>query len=273
MRAREGSGEAGTPRPRPVIPLRDENPTADTSTMTFIVLALNALAWFWVQGMGSQPQLAASVCELGAIPAELLGTRPPGTTVPLGPGIQCTLEGPHWETVISSMFLHGGWFHLIGNLWFLYIFGDNVEDSMGTLRFGVFYLLCGVGAAAAQIASNPTSPIPMVGASGAIGGVMGAYAVLYPRVPVHMLIFIGFYVTRVVVPAWIMLGYWFLVQVLGGLPTLASDVGGVAFWAHVGGFLAGIALLPLFRDPVRIEAHRLRQLGVLRGGSPWSRSE
>jgi len=255
-----------------VIPLRDENPAATTSAMTFIVIGLNALAWFLVQGMGREPHLATSVCELGAIPAELLGTRPPGTIVPLGPQLHCVLEGANWQTVLTSMFLHGGWFHILGNLWFLYIFGDNVEDSMGPLRFAAFYLLCGVAAAAAQILSNPSSSVPMVGASGAIGGVMGAYAVLFPRVPVHLLVFIGFYVTRVVVPAWIMLGYWFLLQVLGGLPSLASDVGGVAFWAHVGGFLAGVLLLPLFRVPERVEAHRRRALAHLEGESLWSRS-
>jgi len=252
-----------------VIPLRDDNPTTTTSVMTFIVIGLNVLAWFLVQGMGRNPELAASVCQLGAIPAELMGTRPPGTAVPLGPQLSCILESPNWQTVLTSMFMHGGWFHIIGNLWFLYIFGDNVEDAMGPLRFAAFYLLCGVAAALAQVASNPSSAVPMVGASGAIGGVMGAYAALYPKVPVHMLVFIGFYITRVVLPAWILLGYWFLIQVLGGLPSLSSDVGGVAFWAHVGGFVAGIALLPLFRDGERVEAHRLRYLAKTRGDSTW----
>ena len=241
--------------------------------MTFTVIGLNVLAWFLVQGMGRDPQLAASVCEMGAIPAELLGTAPPGTAVPLGPRMHCILEGPNWQTLLTSMFLHAGWFHILGNLWFLYIFGDNVEDSMGPLRFAAFYLLCGVAAALAQVASAPYSGVPMVGASGAIGGVMGAYAMLFPRVPVHMLVFIGFYFTRVVVPAWLMLGYWFLIQVLGGLPSLSSDVGGVAFWAHVGGFVAGVLLLPLFRDHERVAAHRRRTLEKLRGESPWSRSE
>jgi membrane associated rhomboid family serine protease len=154
------------------------------------------------------------------------------------------------------MFMHGSWFHILGNLWFLYIFGDNVEDSMGSLRFALFYVLCGLAAVAAQTASSPSSAVPMVGASGAIGGVMGAYAVLYPRIPVHLLVVLGFYVTRIVVPAYLMLGYWFLLQVLGGIPTLDSEGAGVAFWAHVGGFLAGVALILPFRNGRRIEAHR-----------------
>jgi membrane associated rhomboid family serine protease len=116
--------------------------------------------------------------------------------------------------------------------------------------------LCGIAAALAHIASSPDSAVPVVGASGAIGGVMGAYAVLYPRAPVHMLVTLGFYFTRIVVPAYLMLGYWFLLQILGGLPSLHGAGSGVAFWAHVGGFAAGIALLPVFRDPARVEAHR-----------------
>jgi membrane associated rhomboid family serine protease len=127
---------------------------------------------------------------------------------------------------------------------------------MGPLRFLVFYVLCGLAAVAAQVLVSPASAIPMVGASGAIGGVMGAYAVLYPRAPVEMLVILGFYVDRIVVPAVVMLGYWFLIQLLGGIPTLASEGGGVAFWAHIGGFLAGVVLVLVFRSRTRTEAHR-----------------
>jgi membrane associated rhomboid family serine protease len=134
-------------------------------------------------------------------------------------------------------------------MWFLWVFGNNVEDSMGHVRYVLFYLICGLGAAAAQIAVNPASVLPMVGASGAISGIMGAYIVLYPRVRVHMLIFLGFFITTIAVPAWAMLGYWFLLQILGGLPTLAAESGGVAFWAHAGGFVAGMVLIWLFRNP------------------------
>jgi membrane associated rhomboid family serine protease len=152
------------------------------------------------------------------------------------------------------MFMHGGWFHITANMWFLWIFGNNVEDAMGPARFASFYLLCGVAAAALQIGANTESVVPMVGASGAIGGVMGAYIVLYPRVHVHLLIFLGFFVTTVAVPAVFMLGYWFLLQLIGGFGS-AGAKGGVAFWAHVGGFAAGGALVMLFRKPELLHRH------------------
>jgi membrane associated rhomboid family serine protease len=145
------------------------------------------------------------------------------------------------------MFMHGGWIHLIGNLWFLWIFGNNVEDSTGKIRFFLFYLICGIAAALAQSFASPRSPIPMVGASGAISGVMGAYILLYPRVRVHMLIFLGIFITRIAVPAYFMLGYWFLLQILGGVVGYTEE-GGVAFIAHAGGFVAGMLLIFLFRD-------------------------
>ena len=240
-----------------MFPIRDDNPTLSRSIVTIAIVALNALAWIFVQGLGSEAALVKSVCELGAIPGELLGRVAPGTRVPLGPGIACTIAAePNWLTAFTHMFLHGGWFHLVGNLWFLWVFGDNVEDAMGGARFVVFYLLCGLAAFAAQAATNPSSAIPMVGASGAIGGVMGAYARLYPRAPVHLLVIYFVWVNRTVVPAFVMLGYWFLIQILGGIPALASEAGGVAFWAHVGGFLAGVLLVPAFSDPARVEAHR-----------------
>jgi membrane associated rhomboid family serine protease len=240
-----------------MFPLRDENPTLSASWATLVLIAANGAAWFFVQGLGTEPALSHSVCTLGAIAGELLGTLPPGTQVQTGPNTVCVLTGdPNWITPLTSMFLHGGWFHLIGNLWFLAVFGDNVEDSMGAVRFVVFYLVCGLVAVAAQLLANPASPVPMVGASGAIGGVMGAYAILYPRVPVHMLVFLGFFFTRIVVPAYLLLGYWFLLQILGGIPTVGGPGVGVAFWAHVGGFVAGVVLVFAFRDPQRVEAHR-----------------
>ncbi len=222
-----------------------------------VLIGANAAAWVLLQGLGTEPALVRSICELGAIPGELLGNLAPGTEVLLGPGLACRIEAePNWPTAISSMFLHGGWFHLLGNMWFLWLFGDNVEDAMGRVRFVVFYLLCGLAAVAAQMASNPNSATPMVGASGAIGGVMGAYAILYPKVGVHILLVLGFYVDRVVVPAWLMLGFWFLLQVMGGLPALSSEGGGVAFWAHVGGFVAGVVLIFPFQNEHRLAAHR-----------------
>ena len=178
------------------------------------------------------------------------------------------------------MFLHGGWLHLLGNMWFLWLFGDNVEDAMGHVRFAVFYLLCGLAAFAAQALADPTSAIPMVGASGAIGGVLGAYARLYPRARVHVLGLFFIFVRRFVVPAVVVLGYWFLLQVLSGLPALGSPAaGGVAFWAHVGGFLAGLVLVGLFSTPGASRLHRLHGLGAVpthereRDGSATSASE
>jgi membrane associated rhomboid family serine protease len=239
-----------------MFPIRDDNPTLTRSFVTIALVGVNVLVWAFVQGLGTEPALSKSVCELGAIPGELLGRAAPGTKVPLAPGFVCAIDaGGDWRTAFTHMFLHGGWFHLVGNMWFLWVFGDNVEDAMGGFRFAVFYVLCGLAAFAAQMAAGPGSVIPMVGASGAIGGVMGAYARLYPRAPVHLLIIFFFWVDRVVVPAYLMLGYWFVIQVLGGIPALASEAGGVAFWAHVGGFLAGIALVPLFASPARVAAH------------------
>jgi membrane associated rhomboid family serine protease len=239
-----------------MFPYRDDNPTLATPVITFLLIGLNAAAWILIQGMGSEPLLSRSVCELGLIPGEYLGRVAAGTTLPMSPTTTCVLGESQWFTPLSSMFLHGGWFHLIGNMWFLWVFGNNVEDSMGHVRYLVFYLLSGLAAAAAQTVLNPASAIPMVGASGAISGVMGAYVVLYPRVRVHMLVVLGFFITRVAVPAFLMLGYWFLLQILGGLPSLGEERGGVAFFAHAGGFLAGALLILVFRDPELVARHR-----------------
>lgn len=239
-----------------MFPLRDDNPHFLTPYVTYSIIALNILGWIFLQGVGNHAAVAASVCTLGLIPGELLGTLPAGTSFPIGPNAACVLTGEaSIHTLLSHMFLHGGWMHLIGNMWFMWVFGNNVEDSMGHGRFIVFYLLCGLAAAGLQILSNPDSGVPMVGASGAIGGVMGAYILLYPRVQVHMLIFLGFFVTTIAVPAVYMLGYWFLVQMVGGLGSLGGRGGGVAFWAHVGGFVAGGLLVLLFRDPKLLAKH------------------
>lgn len=231
-----------------MFPYKDENPTYLEPIVTVGLIALNVLAWVFVQGLGASEPLVRSVCELGLIPGEVLGTAAPGTIVPLGEGLRCVIadETRHW-TVLSSMFMHGGWLHLIGNMVFLWVFGNNIEDSMGHGRFVVFYLICGVAAAAVQIVVSPRSVVPMVGASGAISGVLGGYLLLYPRVRVHTLVFLGFYATTIALPAYVMLGYWILLQFLGGIPALAGvEEGGVAFWAHIGGFGAGMLLIRLF---------------------------
>ncbi len=238
-----------------MFPIRDDNPHFLTPLVTWSIIGLNVAAWVFVQGLGTDPALGTSICNLGLIPGEVLQTVQPGTSFPISQTLLCIVDPePNWLTPVTSMFLHGGWFHILGNMWFLWIFGNNVEDSMGHGRFVVFYLLCGLAAAFAQVISSPASPVPMVGASGAIGGVMGAYVVLYPRVHVTLLIVLGFYVTTVVVPASFMLGYWFLIQLVGGAFAPAEG-GGVAFWAHVGGFAAGAALVFLFRNPKLVARH------------------
>jgi len=238
-----------------MLPIRDENPQLDVPWVTFILIGMNVAAWILLQGLGTEPTLTRSICQLGLIPGELLGTVEP---LPAGRNLACPVDGEgSWITPVMSMFLHGGWLHLIGNLWFLWIFGGNVEDAMGHGRFVLFYVACGLAAAAAQVFANTASPIPMVGASGAIGGVMGAYIVLYPRVHVHLLLILGFYVGTVAVPAVAMLGYWILVQFIGGLASSAAS-GGVAFWAHVGGFGAGALLVMLFKDERLLARHPYR---------------
>jgi membrane associated rhomboid family serine protease len=238
-----------------MFPYRDDNPTLGTPVVTLLIIAVNVAVWILVQGMGQDPALARSVCELGLIPGEFLGRVAPGTSLPLSPGEVCVLGVErHWFAPLTSMFLHGGWLHLIGNMWFLWVFGNNVEDSQSHVRFLIFYLLSGLAAAATQTLVNPNSLAPMVGASGAISGVMGAYVILYPRVRVHMLVFLFVFVTRIVVPAYLMLGYWFLLQLLGG--SMATGEGGVAFWAHVGGFIAGAVLINIFKDPDLVQRHR-----------------
>jgi membrane associated rhomboid family serine protease len=167
-------------------------------------------------------------------------------------------EPINFFTPITSMFLHGGWAHILGNGLFLWIFGNNVEDSMGRVRFLAFYLICGLVAAAAQIAADPASPVPMVGASGAISGVMAAYLVLYPTARVNMLFFFVVFVRVVALPAWVVLLYWFGIQLVTALPVLsgaqATVSSDVAVMAHIGGFLAGAMLVKLFENPTLVAA-------------------
>ena len=247
-----------------MFPIRDENPTFHTSFATFAIIGLNVAAWVLLQGLGSNPALAKSICEYGLIPGELLSRLSPGSEIPLGEAFVCVVaDQPNWLTPLSSMFMHGGWLHLILNMWFLAIFGDNVEEAMGFARFIIFYLLCGLGAAAVQLFSNPAGTLPLVGASGAIGGVMGAYALLYPKAPVHLLVFFGFFFTRIVVPAYFMLGYWFFLQLISAVPTTGASTGGVAFWAHVGGFVTGVVLVKLFCRADRLDEARDKRRKII----------
>ena len=234
------------------IPLYDENPRLHPPVVTLAIIAATLLVWVLVQAAGGEPGLAKSVCELGMIPGELTGKIAPGTAIELRDGMACVIGGtPQWHTVLFSMFLHGGWFHVLGNLWFLWLFGDNVEDELGHVGFAAFYLVCGLAAAFAQLAADPASPLPMVGASGAISGVMGAYVVLYPRAPVRVLTILIIFLFTIRIPAFVMLGYWFLLQILGALPSMGGATAGVAFWAHVGGFVAGAAIALISRSTRR----------------------
>jgi membrane associated rhomboid family serine protease len=238
-----------------LFPLRDDNPTSLTPYVTWLLVAINVAVWFLVQGAGLDTGiLVDSVCMYGAIPGELtMGAR---DVVELAPGFPpCRLGGLTTVTLVTSMFMHGGWMHLISNMWFLWIFGNNIEDSMGHLRFLVFYLITGLAASGAHILAAPASIIPTVGASGAISGVMGAYLLLYPRVRIHTLFIIILYIRVIPVPAWVILIWWFVLQVLSGTTT-SVDGGGVAFWAHIGGFLAGIALVKVFENRQLVAARR-----------------
>ncbi len=254
-----------------MFPYRDENEAVRTPVVTYAIIAITVLVWLVVQGAGTMPKVAASVCNFGLIPGELMQRVKPGAGIPFGPGMECLMDpGRAPQHVLYSMFLHGGWMHLMGNMWFFWIFGDNVEDSMGHVRFAIFYLLCGVAAAAGQVLSEPASMVPMVGASGAIGGIMGAYVMLYPRVKVYNLVWVGFFLTTIALPAWAMLGFWFVLQLLGGVGNLVGGGGGVAFFAHVGGFIAGAALIRLFARGEYIREHAARQWAPQRVG--WDRS-
>jgi membrane associated rhomboid family serine protease len=244
-----------------MIPYHDENQTQRTAVITLALVATNVAVWILVQGAGSPVALATSVCNLGLIPGELTLSVPPGVGFPIAEGLACLTDPGRQPThVLTSMFLHGSWMHLIGNMWFLWLFGNNIEDSMTRPRFLLFYLICGLGAALLQVALQPDSAVPMVGASGAISGVMGAYLVLYPRVRVWTWIPLGFYMTSVALPAWVMLIYWIVLQLLGGFSGIgAAEKGGVAFWAHVGGFLVGAALVKAFERRDRVRWHRSTQ--------------
>ena len=218
------------------IPLYDDNPIERTPFITWAIIAACVAVFLWQAGLGPRGEQAVAF-GLGLVPAVLFGYAE------LPPQLQLVPSG---ATLITHMFLHGGWAHLLGNMLFLWIFGNNIEDALGHGRYLLFYLLCGLAAAAAQIAGDPASEIPMIGASGAIAGVLGAYLVLHPHANVRVLVWIIVFVRLINVPAWIVLGLWFAMQLFGGLATPMAK-GGVAFWAHVGGFVAGILLILVLR--------------------------
>jgi membrane associated rhomboid family serine protease len=228
-----------------MIPLRDDQPSLSTPFVNYFLIALNILVFLLELSVGSQSRgaLNALMFQFGVVPthevALLSGTptfSPAAAVLP----------------ILTSMFLHASWGHVIGNMWFLWIFGDNIEDYLGHFKYLVFYLLSGIGASLTHILLNSNSPYPSVGASGAIAGVLGAYFVLYPRARV-LTWFPPIFLFEL--PAWLMLGYWFVIQFLSGTATAIAETGqasgGVAFWAHVGGFVAGILMIKLFPERPR----------------------
>jgi membrane associated rhomboid family serine protease len=254
-----------------MIPLHDDNPTTITPVVTIGLIAACALVFLWQMSLSPYAAQAA-VYAYGLIPAVLFDTAD------LPPEVAAI---PAELSVFTSMFLHGGLLHLGGNMLYLWIFGNNIEDSMGHGRFIAFYLLCGVAAALAQAVQAPESTVPMIGASGAIGGVLGGYLMLFPRAHVLVLVPIGFFLTTLRVPAVVVLGLWFVLQFLQSGMT-AGEGGGVAYWAHIGGFAAGAVLVvpfrykhvPLFGGPAGPGPRRpggAPRAGRSGGRSPWNR--
>jgi membrane associated rhomboid family serine protease len=215
------------------VPLYDDNPTVRTPLVTYFLIGLCTGAFLWQLAHNERLVLYT----YGMIPAELFGLWHP---------LRMYQAVPPWAKIVTSMFLHGGWFHLIGNMLFLWIFGNNIEDVLGRGRYLSLYLCCGFVAALAQAISSPASHIPMVGASGAIAGVLGAYLLLYPRANVHCFVWVVIFFRIVNVPAWAILGLWFAMQLISGLGT-ASGKPGVAFWAHIGGFVTGLVMVTVLR--------------------------
>lgn len=219
-----------------MIPLKDDNPTSIRPVLTVGLIALNVVVFLYQLSLPARDE-RAFVFQFGAIPAVVMGTRRlPVELAAIPPQL----------SLITSMFLHGGWMHLGGNMLYLWIFGNNIEEAMGRLRFLVFYIVCGIGAAGAHILSSVSSTIPIVGASGAISGVLGAYVLLYPRAQVLVLIPLGLFTRLMYIPAAFVLGFWFLLQLLEGSLSRGSGPG-VAWWAHIGGFLIGMLLVGLFK--------------------------
>jgi membrane associated rhomboid family serine protease len=220
-----------------VIPLRDANPTRRTPLVTLCLVIACVIVFAWELGLmasGGESALEAFITEWGVVPAELTSAWSRGDYI-----------SQETATLVTSQFLHGGWLHLLGNMLYLWIFGNNVEDRFGRPGFLGFYLLGGVLAGLTQVAINPESTVPTIGASGAIAATLGAYFVLFPRARVTTLVFLGFFYQLIDVPAIIVLGFWFVLQLIDGLTSLGltqSDGGGVAFFAHIGGFVVGAVM-------------------------------
>ncbi|MEX2183933.1 MAG: rhomboid family intramembrane serine protease [Chloroflexota bacterium] len=238
-----------------MIPLRDANPTHRTAIVTIGLIAACFVVFAWQLGLlasGGEEGLGVFIRTWGVVPVEVVGAWESGDVVS---GATAGL--------ISSQFLHGGWLHLLGNMLYLWIFGNNIEDRLGRLLFIVFYLAGGIAAALAQIAIDPTSDVPMIGASGAIAAILGAYLVLYPRARITSLVFLGFFYQLIDVPALLVLAFWFVLQLIDGLASLgvSSSGGGVAFFAHIGGFVFGAAVALVLRSSGRAGPARRLTVG------------
>ena len=217
-----------------MIPLRDVNPSGRFPAVTVAIILVCTAAFLFELALGDT--LGHFVQAYALVPRSITY------------GLEThTLGTESVAPFFTSMFLHGGWLHLIGNMWFLWIFGDNVEDILGHFRYALFYLVCGLAAGLTHYFLSPHSSVPTIGASGAIAGVLGAYLVRFPAARVVTLVPLGFFLQVMELPAWLMLGLWFLVQAVGGFVTLGAAGGGVAWWAHVGGFLAGVILVSVFQ--------------------------
>ena len=219
-----------------MLPLRDSIPSKSIPVVSYCIIALNAMVFFVETSLSSSGGLDAFMFRYGVVPAHFMGN----------PFL-------NWNTLVTSQFLHGGFAHILGNMWFLYIFGDNIEDVLGHVRFLAFYIVSGVAAALAQIYFNPASQIPMIGASGAIAGILGAYFIFHPHSRVMTLVPLGFYSRIIEIPAFFFLGFWFLMQTFSGTSALyvakvsGHDAGGVAWWAHAGGFAFGTTIAVIKR--------------------------
>jgi len=237
-----------------VIPLKDDIPTRRFPIVTIVLIAINVIVYFaFEQGLWGLGDTGNEVVgEYGAIPFEITnGQDLPGD------------QAPFWLTILTSMFLHGSFLHLAGNMLFLWIFGNNIEDAMGRLSFVVFYLLGGLAALGLQVATDPDSQVVTIGASGAIAGVLGAYARLYPRARVVTIIFIIIFFTIVTLPALLVLGVWFLLQLLPAFnEPIGASGGGVAYFAHIGGFLFGVLAIKLFANNIHEDYDRPHRIPV-----------
>jgi membrane associated rhomboid family serine protease len=261
-----------------VFPLKDNIPTRRFPVLTVAIIVLNVGMFFFFQEATLSLSGASvddeNVVDYGAIPYEIThpgdecGLTQTGDVACEGqPGVEGPApdQPPAWVTLFTSMFMHGGLLHIAGNMLFMWIFGNNVEDSMGRPRFVAFYLLGGLAATFAQILIDPNADVPTIGASGAVAAVLGGYILLYPRARVVTLIFIIFFITVIELPAYVVLGLWFLLQLLYGTAELAQPVGGgggVAYFAHIGGFVFGLALIKLFANKVHDDYERPQRLPV-----------